>query len=608
MSDDEYERDDLEGGACRKKRRRKKQVACAASVCRERPPRFCGEKSRRRACREVEKCRCKLRKPTAKRRRNAPAGKQLAVYNSLVEHVMSRPDAVAAPNVLPPPGPGPRPGQVPAPVPPPQAARVMSTPERLPDPAFVDPAAGQQGEAASAPASAEQKQATPQEPVADPEAAAAARSEDREWMKNAHYNYRTPTDGAAPPERRKRKFGSEGQPGEAAPKGAAASTGTAAAAPQKPLADPEAAAAAQSEDREWMKNAHYEYRTPTDGAPPERRKLEFGSEGQPGAAAPTGAAAADKPMPYNEDVARANNRAVNASERKKYGVHSPSRMFDTGLGGVSDVSAKDVQRMQDKLAQGPAARKARRPPDRPGPLPLPSYRPAPHPPRTGPARDGMRYVADSGPGGAAADAPPPATEPPRQQFHTDIPLPGAIQGDGSGDSLTKNHERSDRQLIDQMSPWVKDGFIGVKAADELDELAPLIDKGPECGFIVNKSTRASGGTHWCAVFISWANTKAHAPELDYYDPFGDPPPPMIADALKELVATRKGLKTMLKFKINRVPNQDDRSSTCGYQAMRFLQDMFAGKTFKEATDFSIPEGEAAARELIGGKVPRFGFI
>jgi len=220
----------------------------------------------------------------------------------------------------------------------------------------------------------------------------------------------------------------------------------------------------------------------------------------------------------------------------------------------------------------------------------------------------MRYVADSGPGGAAADAPAPATEPPRQRFHTDIPLPGAVHGEGSGDSLTKNHERSDRQLIDQMSPWVKDGFIGVKAADELDELAPLIDKGPECGFIVNKSTRASGGTHWCAVFISWANTKAHAPELDYYDPFGDPPPPMIADALKELVATRKGLKTMLKFKINRVPNQDDRSSTCGYQAMRFLQDMFAGKTFKEATDFSIPEGEAAARELIGGKVPRFGFI
>lgn len=537
MSDDEYERDELEGGACRKKRRRKKQVACAASVCRERPPRFCGEKSRRRACREVEKCRCKLRKPTAKRRRNAPAGKQLAVYNSLVEHVMSRPDAVAAPNVLPPPGPGPRPGQVPAPVPPPQAARVMSTPERLPDPAFVDPAAGQQGEAASAPASAEQKQATPQEPVADPEAAAAARSEDREWMKNAHYDYRTPTD-----ERRKLEFGSEGQPGAAAPKGAAASTGA--------------------------------------------------------------AAAADKPMPYNEDVARANNRAVNASEQKKYGVHSPSRMFDTGLGGVKKI----LQRMQDKLAEADALRRARRPPDRPGPLPLPSYRPAPHPPRTGPARDGMRYVADSGPGGAAADAPPPATEPPRQQFHTDIPLPGAIQGDGSGDSLTKNHERSDRQLIDQMSPWVKDGFIGVKAADELDELAPLIDKGPECGFIVNKSTRASGGTHWCAVFISWANTKAHAPELDYYDPFGDPPPPMIADALKELVATRKGLKTMLKFKINRVPNQDDRSSTCGYQAMRFLQDMFAGKTFKEATDFSIPEGEAAARELIGGKVPRFGFI
>jgi len=540
MSDDEYERDELEGGACRKKRRRKKQAAaCAASVCRERPPRCSDEKARKRACRKVEKCRCTMKKPRAKRRRNAPAGKQLAVYNSLVEHVMSRPDAVAPPNGLPPPGPGPRPGQVPAPVPPPQAARVMSTPERLPDPAFVDPAAGQQGEAASAPASAEQKQATPQEPVADPEAAAAAQSEDREWMKNAHYDYRTPTDGAAPPE---------------------------------------------------------------------RRKLEFGSEGQPGAAAPTGAAAADKPMSYNEDIERSNNREVNASERKKYGVHSPSRMFDTGLGGVSDVDPKDVQRMQDKLAQAAAARKAQRPPERPGPPPPPGYRPPPYPPRSGPAGDGMRYVADSGPGGAAADAPAPATEPPRQRFHTDIPLPGAVHGDGSGDSLTKNHERSDRQLIDQMSPWVKDGFIGVKAADELDELAPLIDKGPECGFIVNKSTRASGGTHWCAVFISWANTKAHAPELDYYDPFGDPPPPMIADALKELVATRKGLKTMLKFKINRVPNQDDRSSTCGYQAMRFLQDMFAGKTFKEATDFSIPEGEAAARELIGGKVPRFGFI
>lgn len=183
-----------------------------------------------------------------------------------------------------------------------------------------------------------------------------------------------------------------------------------------------------------------------------------------------------------------------------------------------------------------------------------------------------------------------------------------MKASGGPDTLTKDHERSEEQLVEQMAPYVRDGFIGVKAADEIDELGPLINKGDQTGFILNKSARATGGSHWVAVFIAWSNTKHHAPEIDYYDPFGDPPPREIKRALKELVKTRKGLDVLLKFKVNRVPNQSQQSSTCGYQSMRFLQDMFKGKSFKDATNFTVAGGEAAARALIGGKCPRFGYM
>lgn len=185
--------------------------------------------------------------------------------------------------------------------------------------------------------------------------------------------------------------------------------------------------------------------------------------------------------------------------------------------------------------------------------------------------------------------------------------PRDLAGNGASYADGGKYEASEGQLAAKMAPFVKDGFAGVKASNELSQLKPAVMKGDRIGFIVNKSPRGTPGSHWVAVYISWTNNKHHAPEVDYFDPLGDPPSPGMRRALAHLVKTRAPPQ-LLKFKVNRVPNQSSQSSTCGYQAVRFLQDMFAGKSFKDATNFSVGQGESAARQLAGGALKRFGYI
>lgn len=171
------------------------------------------------------------------------------------------------------------------------------------------------------------------------------------------------------------------------------------------------------------------------------------------------------------------------------------------------------------------------------------------------------------------------------------------------------YELDDSQIDRLMAPYVKDGFCGAIASDEIKSLIPKVNRTSRMSFVMNTDPRSKPGRHWVAVFIRWQNDRGGGPEVDYCDSFGDHPSKATISQLKQLIDARTNLKTMLKFKVNKVKFQRENSSTCGMHAVRFLQDMHKNKSFKEATDFSVMNAEHLAKSMYGGgPLPRFGFI
>lgn len=168
---------------------------------------------------------------------------------------------------------------------------------------------------------------------------------------------------------------------------------------------------------------------------------------------------------------------------------------------------------------------------------------------------------------------------------TQPPPPPPIVGSGMN---------SDGLWDDQLESALKSlpHFKGVISLDELHK----IPAAPKVSLIMNLDTSDKPGSHWVAVNIDAVGDK----EINYFDPFGTPPPEMFMKDLKDLVK-RINPKTFLKLKINNVVNQDERSNSCGPIAAQFLIDRSRGKSFKEATGFkecpqkdNSKQGEAKA--------------
>lgn len=163
------------------------------------------------------------------------------------------------------------------------------------------------------------------------------------------------------------------------------------------------------------------------------------------------------------------------------------------------------------------------------------------------------------------------------------------------------------QIARMMSRYVDDGFLGVVAADEVDELGPKSSRYDKFGFIMNKDTSDKPGSHWVAVYVDTIDDKS----VEYYDSFGEQPDEIFLREVKGLIQAHK-LPIYLKMKINKVKRQAENSNLCGFHAMKFLMDRFEGKPFVEASGWSeVRKGEADAKKLMdnmSGKGTKFGYI
>ncbi|GAM23478.1 hypothetical protein SAMD00019534_066530 [Acytostelium subglobosum LB1] len=150
-----------------------------------------------------------------------------------------------------------------------------------------------------------------------------------------------------------------------------------------------------------------------------------------------------------------------------------------------------------------------------------------------------------------------------------------------------------------MQPYAKDGFEGVIASDQLDELEPK----QRMSFIMNLDKSNQPGSHWVACNIDAKGDKS----IEYYDSFGDDPSTDFLRRMKELVREIDP-DVYLKFKVNRVIDQATNTDTCGYHAMRFLLNRYRGVPFKEATGYSdVRREEKKAREM-KERYKKFGYL
>lgn len=236
-------------------------------------------------------------------------------------------------------------------------------------------------------------------------------------------------------------------------------------------------------------------------------------------------------------------------------------------------------------------------PDKPRPAPIPK------PP------------TESKPGKPTKGGPPPADDSSRMRLPVEPDQPGPIlmkrgRGADNDDGMPpkKMNEVDEDDINRQMRGWTRHGFRGVVAADEIDTLKDSVGRGDRMAFIMNTDTRDKPGAHWVAVEIEWSVR----PAVHYYDPFGDDPDRRTVKALQALVAERRRLRPNqepLKFKVNKVANQRENSSSCGLHSMRFVREMLSGKAFNAVTSYNTRDGEKRARAMLGGRrMPRFRYI
>jgi len=133
-------------------------------------------------------------------------------------------------------------------------------------------------------------------------------------------------------------------------------------------------------------------------------------------------------------------------------------------------------------------------------------------------------------------------------------------------------------------------IVPVIAADGGNELMPYIKKNmPSFSFIINRVSSEYDGTgsngqpsgHWISVFI---NNNDDFQSCEIYDSLADVPSTELIKLCKKICKMINPQSTF-KLKINHLKNQSNTTETCGYHAIKFLEDRNNGIPWSEATNY-----------------------
>ena len=153
-------------------------------------------------------------------------------------------------------------------------------------------------------------------------------------------------------------------------------------------------------------------------------------------------------------------------------------------------------------------------------------------------------------------------------------------------------------------------FLGTISHDEIkSKILPLIKPKSRGGFVINTDPHNKPGEHWLAVYFD--GRPGGDATIEFFDSFAEDIDPKLQKDLL-LIANKLNAGTYLKYKYNRIRYQNDKSSNCGYFAMKFLIDRFRGKPFIDASGFNdIKYGESNIEKFkkqVGGKYIKFPYV
>jgi len=142
-------------------------------------------------------------------------------------------------------------------------------------------------------------------------------------------------------------------------------------------------------------------------------------------------------------------------------------------------------------------------------------------------------------------------------------------------------------------------YIKAIILDELDDMIKYIydNKILIGSFILNI------GNHWTAIYFDFEKEFV----LEYYDPFAEPPKNIIIKSFKDLIL-KFNIEVFVKFKINKIQQQNIKTSNCGWFSMYFLIMRYNNYTFKYITKFKNIKQDELNIEQLKDKYDKFGFL
>jgi len=161
------------------------------------------------------------------------------------------------------------------------------------------------------------------------------------------------------------------------------------------------------------------------------------------------------------------------------------------------------------------------------------------------------------------------------------------------------------EINDIIAPILGDMYLGTLPSN-FNKFLPKKLNGDKFGFVMNTDPSSKEGKHWVGVLIDLDDDLS----LEYFDSFGKDPDKKFMKEIKKLIDKLKP-NSYLKFKINKVQVQDNKSQNCGFFAMKFLLDrLLNGLTFKQATGYKneIVDDSIQGERNIKSLKNKFGYI
>ena len=160
-----------------------------------------------------------------------------------------------------------------------------------------------------------------------------------------------------------------------------------------------------------------------------------------------------------------------------------------------------------------------------------------------------------------------------------------LRGRGADNTASDNAGMTTSEIADFLEIKTHH-IVPVIAKDQMDLLLPFVNRDTkQFYFVINSDPISKAGTHWRAGGIDMDDGSCY-----FYDPLANDCDMSFQKGMKELI-DKINPHFYLKFKINKIKDQSSKSANCGDFCCKWVDAMWSGKPFKEATKYNAINGE-----------------